>query len=253
MALHDLDPERRFSTRADDYARFRPDYPEEAINFVLEGVERPAVVVDAGAGTGISSRQLAREGVHVIAIEPNAEMRKAAEPHPRVEFRGGSAESMPVGDASADVVACFQAFHWFRPDAAFREFARVLVDRGRIALVWNERDSTDPFTREYGAIVRAASHDHPAERRLDTSKAIYETPLFENVEHQTFRHAQRLSLDGLIGRTRSASYLPAEGAAFEELERALHDLYARSAGGDGTVTLVYRTEVYRAGRARGAN
>lgn len=86
MSNEQLNPQSRFSDRAQDYAKYRPSYPSEAIDCILAGLETSGIAADIGAGTGISSRLLADRGVKVIAIEPNAAMKQAAESHPLVEF-----------------------------------------------------------------------------------------------------------------------------------------------------------------------
>ncbi len=137
--LHTMAPTSRFANRAEDYKKFRPTYPAAAIDAVIEGLAeaRTLTAADIGAGTGISSRLLADRGVRVIAIEPNAAMREAAEPHPLVQWREGTAERTGLGDHAVDLVVCAQAFHWFEPVAAVREFGRVLKRGGRLALMWN--------------------------------------------------------------------------------------------------------------------
>jgi ubiquinone/menaquinone biosynthesis C-methylase UbiE len=101
----------RFSDRATDYAKYRPSYPATAIDRILEGLNNPLVAADIGAGTGISSRLLAERGVRVLEIEPNADMRQAAAPHPLVKFYDSTAEKTGIADASIDLVTCFQSFH----------------------------------------------------------------------------------------------------------------------------------------------
>ena len=243
-ALHELDPEERFSDRANDYAKHRPDYPDDAIKAILRDLPAGPIVVDVGAGTGISSRRLAMNGARVIAVEPNAAMRASAEPDSRVQYVDGSAEEIPVHDEGADCVTAFQAFHWFRPAESFAEFHRILRDGGRLALVWNERDDGDEFTREYGAIIREASNNHPAENRLGAADALFATDRFGDIRRERFRYAQRHDFEGLLGRVRSASYLPSAGEPYERLQRSLRELYEKWGGGD--VTLVYRTEVFLA-------
>ncbi len=102
--LHAMNPQDRFSDRAGDYAKYRPSYPAAAIDSILEGLDEPSVAADIGAGTGISSRLLAERGVRVVAIEPNAEMRQAALPHPLVSFHNGTAENTNLPNASVKVV-----------------------------------------------------------------------------------------------------------------------------------------------------
>lgn len=243
--LHEMDPERRFSDRAADYARCRPDYSDDAVRSILDGFSRPTVA-DVGAGTGISSRRLASNGARVVAIEPNESMVAAAIPHEGVRYVVASAEASTLADGSVDIVTCFQAFHWFRAAEALSEFARIVRSGGRLALVWNERDESDAFTREYGAIIRETANDHPAERRLEASRAIYETSLFGSVRHLRFPFEQRFDGDGLLGRARSASYLPSEGAAYDVMRDALMRLHTKWRDGEGLVTLRYVTEVFTA-------
>ena len=111
------------SQRAEDYAKYRPNYPEVAIDCILNGLDKPErlTAADIGAVTGISSRLLADRGVKVIAIEPNAVMKAAATPHSLVQFKGGSAENTELENDSVDLVTCFQAFHWFNPELTERK------------------------------------------------------------------------------------------------------------------------------------
>ena len=241
----------RLSDRAADYVKFRPSYPAAAIDAVLAGLGNPMklVAADIGAGTGISARLLADRGVRVIAIEPNAAMREAADQHDRVEDRSGTAEATGLGDASVDLVLCAQAFHWFRQAEALAEFARVLRPGGRLALVWNDRDNDDPLTGGYNRAILAASGDHPAARRFPRPEALFESTLFGHSREQSFAYAQELDEAGLIGRATSASYVPKSGAVYERLVQKLRELFRVHADGDGRVRMAYRTNVYLAERS----
>src|SRR5438552_17882739 len=112
----DLNPTRRFGDRAQDYRRYRPHHPAAALNAILEGLGEPAELeaADVGAGTGIASRQLAAHGVRVLAVEPNAEMRAAAIPHPGIEWRAGTGEATGLDSGVGGPGRCAQASHWFR-------------------------------------------------------------------------------------------------------------------------------------------
>ena len=244
-ALHTMNPQDRFSDRAENYAKYRPSYPAAAIDRVLAGLDHssPLTAADIGAGTGISSRLLAERGVRVIAIEPNAEMRKAASPHPLVEFHDGSAENTHLSNASVDLVVCFQSFHWFDPAPTLLEFRRVLKPTGRLAVVWNDRDRHDEFTQSYTRLVQIASNHHPAESRLVAVDPLLVSPLFPNVRCYTFTYRQALDEDGLIGRAMSVSYIPKTGLAQQQLVSELQELYNRC-NEDGLIYLTYCTSVY---------
>ena len=145
-------PYTAFADVAGAYERGRPGYPEEAVRWLVG--DEPRDVVDLGAGTGKLTRALVALGHRVTAIEPLDEMRAeldAAVPDARA--LAGRAEAMPLPDASADVVASAQAFHWFDHDAALPEIARVLRPGGSLALVWNSRDDRDPWMAQLSAII----------------------------------------------------------------------------------------------------
>lgn len=248
--LHEMNPLGRFSDRAADYVKYRPDYPEVAIDAILDGLGPASSVVaaDVGAGTGISARLLARRGARVLAIEPNAAMREAAEPHPLIEWRDGSAEATGLGDASVDLVLCAQAFHWFRQRDALREFHRVLRPGGRVALMWNSRDRHDPLTLAYVVAIHAVNGEHPAEKRELDQDIIHRDGWFKPARLMTFAHEQTLDRAGLLGRATSASYVPNEGEALEILKKSLDQIFDRYRGEDGLVRMRYVVKVYLAER-----
>lgn len=216
--LYTMNPLTRFSDKATDYAKYRPSYPDEAINIILEGLDiSQLLAADIGAGTGISSRLLANYGMRVIAIEPNVQMQQAADAHPLVEFREGTAENTRLPDASVDLVTCFQAFHWFNPELSLLEFRRILKSSGRLALVWNNHDRNDFFTSEYSRLVRETSHNHPAESRMMSVEPLLVTPHFVNVREYTFEYKQQLDLAGLICRAASVSYISNDAKIRQQL------------------------------------
>lgn len=242
----DPEPTRRFTERAADYARYRPDYPAGAIDLILAGLAAPATLVaaDIGAGTGISARQLGDRGLRVLAIEPNAAMRAAALAHERVEWRAGTAEATGLDVAAVDLVLCAQAFHWFDVPAATAEFRRVLRPGGRLALLWNKRSRVDPFTRGYRAVLQATDSEAPAERSEFDPDVVDATGRFTNRREGTTPHGQRLTLDGLIGRVMSTSTVALGGPRRDDLLQRLRELHGEFADDDGLVTLVYDSRVF---------
>lgn len=245
-----LDPAGRFSDRADDYRRHRPGYPALGLDAVLAGLGPPAqlIAADVGAGTGISSRLLAARGVSVIGVEPNPEMRQAAEPAAGLRWQSGTAEATGLPDASVGLVLCAQSFHWFRAPEALEEFHRILAPGGRLALMWNNRDRDDPLTRGYIEAIHLVNGEDPAEARPFDPEILPRSGRFSAPTVEWFANRQPLDRAGLLGRAISASYVPKEGPRFERLTELLEALWRRHRDPEGRVTLRYRTHVYRAER-----
>jgi SAM-dependent methyltransferase len=241
-----MNPQTRFDDRAEDYAQYRPGYPIEAIAAILATVSDavPLLAADIGAGTGISSRLLADQGVQVWAIEPNAAMRSVAVPHPKVTFHTGNAEQTGLPANSVDLVTCFQAFHWFDPERALPEFHRILKPTGQLAVVWNQRDRSNPVTAGYSRIVQQVSQQHPAEQRQGASAPLTTSPLFTNLRQLTFVYRQALDLTGLIGRAQSVSYIPKDDYSQRQLIAELTELYEQQRDDQGYVYLTYSTQVF---------
>jgi SAM-dependent methyltransferase len=241
-----LDTVERFSDRAADYVRYRPTYPTEAVRAILDGLGPPErlVAADVGAGTGISARLLGDRGVRVVAVEPGEGMRRVSTPHPNVFWLAGRAEATGLRSQAVDLVLCAQSFHWFRTADALAEFARILKPRRRLTIAWNRRSATDPLTAGYRQAILEVGGEAAAERMSFDPVVIAHSQLFSRAERRTFPNVQRLDLEGLIGRARSASYVPKSGAAGERLLGLLRALHEQHADADGFVTLVYETEVF---------
>jgi ubiquinone/menaquinone biosynthesis C-methylase UbiE len=247
-SLYQMNPLGRFSDRVLDYVKYRPSYPPEAINKIIAEFENlPAVVAaDIGAGTGISSWLLAQRGMRVIAIEPNAQMRQVAEAHPQIEMHTGTAEATDLTNQSIDLITCFQSFHWFDPQPTLLEFHRILKPSGRLAIVWNTWDITEELTQQYRQLILNASQNHPAEFRKNSIDSLQNHPKFRNVEHYQFFHQQTFDLAGLIGRTRSISYVPQAGPVYQQLITDVHNFFTQNQDSQGLIQLSYCSDVYLA-------
>jgi len=246
----ELDSVQRFSDRTADYVRYRPGYPAAAIEAILAGLGPPARLraADVGAGTGISARLLGERGVRVIAVEPGDDMRRAAAPQANVAWVAGRAEATGLCAATCDLVLSAQSFHWFSAADALVEFARILKPGGRLAIVWNRRSQDDPLTAGYRQAIVDVGGDTAVERMSFDPGVVVRSQLFTPVERTSFPNAQRLDLEGLVGRARSASYVPKAGPDGARLIDILRALHARYADSSGLVTLVYETEIYAASK-----
>lgn len=247
-----FDPTQRFSDRVADYVRWRPSYPAGVIGTLRKaGLLRPeAVVADIGSGTGIFSALLLPHGARVLAVEPNAAMRAAAEEQLGAQKNftsvAGTAEATTLPDKSVDLVVAAQAFHWFDGPRTRREFARILRPGGRVALVWNERlTDTTPFLAEYEALLhrRATDYAKVNHANLD-AQDLGEFFGPGGFVLETFDYQQNFDLAGLTGRLLSSSYAPAAGQpGHEEMLRELREIFDRRQE-SGRVTFLYQTKLY---------
>jgi SAM-dependent methyltransferase len=226
-----------FARSVEAYERGRPDYPPEAIAYLQRELDlRPGrTVVDLAAGSGKLTRQLVPLGCEVIAVEPVDEMRAAiGEGIPALD---GTAEAIPLPDASADAVTVAQAFHWFDGPKALAEIARVLRPGGALALVWNRRPvESSPLHAAISEIIAPYRGDAPAHGSGAWREA------FAGRELTEWRHefAQRLDADGLADRVGSTSFV----AALDDGERERVLARVRAIAGEGPVDVPYVCEVH---------
>jgi len=247
-----MDSKQRFSSRVDDYARYRPGYPRVIADLLQSrcGLAPGATVADVGAGTGVFSRCLLAAGWLVSAVEPNAAMRTRAErdlsSNPRFRSVDGSAEMTTLADRSIDLVTAAQAFHWFDPIAVGTEWRRILRPPGWAALIWNERDRRySRFGRDYHALLLEYATDAKlVDREHDQPPRIAQLFRDQPYRLETLSYRQVLEFEGLKGRLMSSSYAPQSGdprhAPMIEALRALFQQHQL----DGGVTFEYETRVY---------
>jgi SAM-dependent methyltransferase len=198
-----------FDSVADTYECTRPVYAEEAVAFVAQRLPFGRVL-DLAAGTGKLTRQLVALGADVVAVEPGDAMRAVLERVvPEAEALAGNAEQIPLPDASVDAVTVGQAFHWFRTEEALAEMYRVLRPGGGYALLWNQWDDEDPLLHELNDLVEsvrpAGTHGGPS----SWQPTLVGSSLFRGHEERTFRHAERLDADTIVGRVVSVSAVAA--------------------------------------------
>lgn len=245
------DSTKRFSDRVENYAKYRPGYPDEMLAYLGTLFRPGAIVADVGSGTGILTRRLLDQGYVVYAVEPNDPMRREAEraleAYPSFHSVNGRAEATGLDDHSIDMITCAQAFHWFDPDATRLEFRRVLRQRGVTALIWNERQENEiaDFGREYNDLLVRMVPDHKQinHRRIRAEEIDrFFTP--GDVRLVTFQNHQLLDREGFRGRLLSSSYVPNVGQpGHEEIVEEADQIFLKHAA-DGKVRLEYQTTVY---------
>ncbi len=233
-----------FETGSDLYERARPSYPDVAVDHLIAtaGVTPGCRVLDLAAGTGKLTRQLQERGAICVAVEPSPSMREVfARMVPGVPVAGGTAEQVPVGAAQVDLVVVAQAFHWFDAPSALAEMARVLRPGGWLALIWNERDESDPTVAE---LVRISKWDlcAPYPVGMDFGPVIDRTGLFGPVQRTKFDWVQELDLSGFVEQVASRSYV----AVLPEPERhqLLDGVAALGASLPQPIGLPYVTDLF---------
>lgn len=248
--LKDLNPTKRFSSRVDNYVRYRPGYPAEIIDLLRNdcGLTNDSIIADIGSGTGKLSELFLNAGCSVFGIEPNKEMREAGE---RMDFQNftsidGTAEATTLPAHSIDFVTAGQAFHWFNLSQCRPEFSRILKPSGWVVIVWNDRkgDAT-PFLIDYENLMLEFGTDYreACHRRTDKPEVI--EAFFGNKPRvRNFYNVQHFDFEGLKGRVLSSSYAPEVGhPKYEEMLAALKHVF-ESRQQNGQVAFEYETHVY---------
>ncbi|MBF9127802.1 class I SAM-dependent methyltransferase [Plantactinospora sp. S1510] len=246
-----------FGAAATAYAEHRPDYAQAAVRWALDPA--PGLrVLDLGAGTGKLTATLVTAGAEVTAVEPDpamlTELRRAL---PALRALAGSAESIPLPDASVDAVLAGNALHWFDMAVAGPEMARVLAPGGILAGLWNVMDDRVDWVAGLAGVSGSAAigpRDTPASWRAETADAhLPKTGVsarFGAPEQAEFPHGQRRTGDSLVATlaTRAGMLVMPEQEREATLSRIRAFLASRPETADGEFTLPMLTCVLRVRR-----
>lgn len=246
-----------FGAAAVAYAEHRPDYAEAAVRWALEPAPGRRVL-DLGAGTGKLTATLTALGAEAVAVEPDLEMlRELNRALPAVNAHLGSAEAIPLPDASIDAIVAGNAMHWFDMDVAGPEMARVLAPGGVLAGLWNVMDDRVEWIAELARVSGAAAigpRDTLSSWRATTGRAHLpasgRTARFGSPEQREFRHGQRRTADSLVAAlaTRAGVLVMSEDEREATLERIRVHLAGRSETADGEFLVPMMTGVLRTRR-----
>jgi ubiquinone/menaquinone biosynthesis C-methylase UbiE len=245
------DPTLRFSSRVENYIRYRPGYPRQVLETLKSecGLTPASVVADIACGTGILTKMLLENGNVVFGVEPNREMREAAErllgDHRKFKSISGTAEATNLPDGNVDFATAAQAAHWFDLPKARREFARILRPGGWAVLIWNERSTgTTPFLRAYEDLLLAYGTDYAQVRHEHTTDKIGDFFLSSPFQSREFDMRQEFGYEDLEGRLLSSSYAPMQGDPnYEPMRKELRRLFEEFKE-SGRVGMDYRTKMF---------
>ena len=242
MATRD-DMARSFGVAAEAYDTGRPDYPEDAVAWLLEHAGKRPRVADVGAGTGKLTRVVQRLAGEVIAVEPDAAMLdRLRAALPGVETLVGTAERVTLPDESVDAVVLGQAWHWVDPIAGSDEIGRVLKPGGTLGLIWNIRDERMPWVARLTEIMKG-SH---AETLLAEGGPTVAPP-FGALEARQWQWSRPMTRAALTAMVHSRSYIitaaPDERARIDrEIEHLFDEV---GATGERTIEVPYTTHAFR--------
>ena len=241
----------RFSSRVDDYSRYRPGYPTAIIELLRSdcGLSQDSIIADIGSGTGKLSELFLANSNHVIGVEPNAGMRAAAESifasSTNFQSVDGFAESTTLDAASVDFVIAGQAFHWFNPPKAKEEFKRILKPHGWVVVIWNERQiDTTPFLRAYEQLLLTYGTDYSEVRHENAEPIVNEFFAPRIPKLAQFPNRQEFDFQALRGRLCSSSYTPEPSSPnFRPMLAELEEIFNKFQEA-GRVRFEYDTRVF---------
>jgi len=243
----------RFSDRVSNYVEYRPSYPTALIDTLISecGLHSESVIADIGSGTGKFTELLLNKDLPVIGVEPNKEMREAAETlfDGNVHFDSvdGDCSNTSLQDNSIDLITAAQAFHWFDPVETKQEFQRILKAESSIALIWNQRDIATDFQNDYDQMLNKHCPEYSKlNHRLVSDDKIQDFCQPNTVRIFTYPYKQSFDLASFIGRMFSSSYTPKKDTPeYQTLAEAAGQLFEKYQQND-KVDFAYETKLYLA-------
>lgn len=244
-----LTPTTRFANRADNYVRYRAGYPQVITSFLEQqlGLQQDSRIADIGSGTGLFAELLLQKGYKVICIEPNEEMRRAAQTrlghYANFISRRHKAESTGLRSTSIDLITVAQAFHWFDTEDTRKEFRRVLKPGGYTVLAWNIQKTDTAFLQAYADLKETYRIDESPATNIDEQQitAFLDSGGFQKI---IFPNVQLLNFDALKGQLLSVSYIPLPGhSSYETMISALVQLFV-ACNENGFVRMEFETQLY---------
>ncbi len=251
LSATERDPTKRFSSRVDNYIRYRPNYPDEILDLLKSecSLTPASVIADIGSGTGKLAELFLANGNEVFGVEPNREMREAGERllerYENFTSIPATAEDTTLPRACANFITAGQAFHWFDRQSCRKEFARILKSGGWVVLAWNDRQTqATGFLEDYERLLKTYATDYSKVDHKQIDDDVVREFFGYAPAKKSFPNVQEFDFEGLKGRLLSSSYAPEAGQPGHE--KMLTDLKALfdARQENGIVRFVYDTVVY---------
>lgn len=242
----------RFTQTVQDYIKYRPSYPTEVLETLIEdcGLTKNSIIADIGSGTGLLAKLFLDYGNTVYGVEPNQAMREAGEEYLKQYSNfisvDGTAESTNLKDKSIDIITVGTAFHWFDPEKTKVEFKRILKNHGWVLLVWNVRDvERSTLIRDYEKLILKYGTDYRESSASKFDKTALDTFFSpDEIKTQSFTNSQKFDWEGLKGRLLSTSYsLRPDDKQYDNMLSDLKDIFDRYQK-NGKVEFLYSTKLH---------
>lgn len=243
---------KRFNGRVENYVKFRPHYPKELLEVFQKkmNLSQDHVLADIGSGTGISAELFIKNANTVYAVEPNFEMRGAAEAfYVDSDLPGqfvsvdGTAEKTGLPSDSVDYVIAGQALHWFDQKLFLKEIRRILKPEGWLGFFWNSRSLDAGFNMDYNHFLERFAIDFSnADEQEFRKTRMHE--IFEKLTVEKLTNRQIFNLEGLMGRFLSSSYAPLpDSPDYQPMLKALDSLFFAHQK-KGSIVFTYDVDLY---------
>ncbi|MGC8609352.1 MAG: class I SAM-dependent methyltransferase [Thermoplasmata archaeon] len=242
--------DENFTGKNDANQKYKSAYPNEIIKILHDkyGFNEEMMVADIGCDKEILADLFLENGNQVICVDPDPNRlsiaKKKLASYKKIAFVNGKAESTTLQDHTVNVISTGQAFRWFDTDKARREFKRILKAPNLVVIVWNERDSRDPFAAQYDEIVREFSKERS--KTGSTNIPVERIYSFFNYEYDYYQpdNTQSLDLDSLMNRYLVSTYgLTENDPKYKDAISRLRDIFNTNQK-NGKITIKYTTKVF---------
>lgn len=231
--------ENLFTGKAKFYDAYRPEYAKGLYDYLCASMNKKAVIADIGAGTGIFALPLIKAGYRVLCVEPNDDMRSVLQEKAALyggcESIAASAENTGISPNFLDLVTVAQAFHWFDKTTFAKECRRILKPSGRVAIIYNSRNTDTPMSRElYGINKKYCPRYKGFSGGFDASdEKSFEDFFKDGFEIKSFSNDTVYnSARDFVGRCLSGSYaLKKDDENYDSYVNELEQLFERFAEG----------------------